>query len=484
MISWLDIAIKTYYCPDFQRLKYHYCLDFLILKYYYWIDFLEVGFMKREISEELQKWKNKKNRKVLLLRGARQVGKTYIIRKFGNSFSNFLEVNFEEHPSVCNFFNDSLSPDKIIEKLSLYFNIAIVEGKTLLFFDEIQACPNALRSLRFFYEKAPLLHLISAGSLLEFALSEIPSFGVGRIESLFMYPMNFYEFMEAKGLNQTVKLINNSSFNNPVEQVFHDKILNNLKIFQIIGGLPDVVKTYIETGNLILCQKIIDDLLLTYIDDFAKYKTKVSTSKLKEVFYSIAFQAGGKFKYSNVSKEPSSGYKQALDLLIKSGLAYKVFHTAARGIPLGAQIKNNKFKVVPFDTGIYQRLQGLDLSEFILSDNQSLINKGSISEIFVHNELISTKSHNLKPEIYYWHREKRGSNAEVDYVISVNENIIPIEVKAGTKGQMQSLHLFLKERNLDYGIRISAELFSVFDKIKVLPIYASRKVWKLNKNTL
>ena len=177
------------------------------------------------------------------------------------------------------------------------------------------------------------LHLIAAGSLLEFALEEIPSFGVGRIELLFMYPMNFFEFLKALGSELLIDLIKNASPENPVDPVLHVKIMDILKTFQLIGGLPEVIKKYVETKNLLECQEIIDSLILTYVDDFAKYRKRLPPEKLNEVFKSISLQAGTKFKYSNISNERSSTYKTALDLLIMAGLAYKVFHTSARGLP-------------------------------------------------------------------------------------------------------------------------------------------------------
>ncbi|MCK4979957.1 MAG: ATP-binding protein [Candidatus Delongbacteria bacterium] len=428
--------------------------------------------MKRDIEKYLLDWKNRKDRKVLLVRGARQVGKTYSVRSLGKIFDNYLEVNFEENREIHNFFSETLSPQDIVKKLSLYFQQSIIPGKTLLFFDEIQANPDAIRSLRFFYEKMPELHLVAAGSLLEFALAEVSSFGVGRIESFFMYPMNFYEYLHAIGAKNLVQLIKDSGIDNPIDNVIHNKILDHLKTYQIIGGLPEVVNTYVNGNDLIQCQSVLDNLILGYTDDFAKYRVKSSPLVLDEVFKSIALQAGNKFKYSNISKDKSSTYKTALNLLVKAGIAYKIYHTSAQGLPLGAQIKHNKFKVVMFDTGIYQRISKLDLSSFAVLDYNSLINKGALAELYVCNELISTGNIRTKPEIFYWHREARGSNAEIDYVISVAGKIIPIEVKAGTRGAMQSLHLFLKERNLNTGIRFSGENYGTYDNILSIPAYA------------
>jgi predicted AAA+ superfamily ATPase len=437
--------------------------------------------MERLIDKELKNWKEKKDRKVLLLRGARQVGKTYSIRKLSKSFKKYLEINFEETPAASRLFEDSLSPQEICEKLAVYFNTTITPGDSLVFFDEIQACPMALRALRFFYEKMPDLHVAAAGSLLELALSEIPSFGVGRIHSLFMFPMTFEEYLQASGNDMLNEVISASSFHQSVVPVIHDKILDKMKIFLIIGGMPKVVETYINENDFHACQLEIDNIINSLIDDLAKYKKKVPSLRLEETFYSTALQAGKKFVYSNVGEgiESSKVYKEALELLVKAGIAYKVYHTSARGIPLGAQINPKRFKVIPYDTGIYQRLLGLNLSDYILTDFSQLVNRGSLTEIYVGLELIANQPPHMRPGLFYWHREARAGNAEVDYVTALGTRILPIEVKAGTRGQMQSLHLFLNDRNLDCGVRISHENFGQYEKIRTIPIYAVKHIKQL-----
>lgn len=433
--------------------------------------------MLRIIDKELFAWKKDPKRKTLLIRGARQVGKTYSVRKLGQKFKHLLEINLEENKAVHKFFEESLTPQQINEKLSVYFNIPIRPQETLLFFDEIQACPNALRSLRFYFEKMPELHVVAAGSLLEFALSEIPSFGVGRISSLYMYPLTFSEFLWALDETKLHDLILNSDEDHPLDDVFHQRLLDRFKTFQVLSGMPAVLQAYIDTKDVRACQISIDELISNIQDDFAKYKKRAPVLKLQEIFRSVVFQAGEKFKYSKVSPtEPSQGYKDALELLIKAGLAHKIHHTSAQGIPLGAQIDLKKFKVIVFDTGIQQRLFGLDLAQYMVSHTRDLINKGSLAESFVGLEILKHQSCRLKSQLYYWHREAKSSNAEVDYVIQKGEQIIPVEVKSGTKGQMQSLFLFLKERKLPYGIRISHENFNRFDNIITYPIYAAEKL--------
>ena len=433
--------------------------------------------MKRNIESSLLEWKDDTERKVLLVRGARQVGKTYSIRNLGKTFKYFIEVNFEEDPKIRLFFKDSLNPFSLCEKLSAYYDTPVSDGDTLLFLDEIQACPEALSSLRFFHEKRPGLHVVGAGSLLELVLSEIPSMGVGRISSLFMYPMTFGEYLMAVGEDGLSKVLSHASPAHPLEEPFHRRLVEHVRTYQLLGGMPSVLKSYVEKKNIPACFGILDDLIVIFQDDFSKYKRRVPSSRLFEVFRSLAFQAGGKFKYSNVDSEScSQSIRDALHLLVLAGLAYLVRHTDARGLPLGAGIDDRKFKAMLFDIGIHQRLLGLDVPRHLTANELDLVNKGSLAEVFAGLELIAGQSPHRKPSLHYWHREARGSNAEVDYVLQQGAEILPVEVKAGTKGQMQSLFLFMNERKLSRGLRVSLENFSKYGPVEVIPLYAVSRI--------
>ncbi|MDD4203146.1 MAG: ATP-binding protein [Candidatus Omnitrophica bacterium] len=343
----------------------------------------------------------------------------------------------------------------------------------MLFFDEIQACPEALSSLRFFYEKMPELHVIAAGSLLEFALAHIPSQGVGRIHSLFLYPFSFDEFLQALEETSLIEMKNNADAKHPLDNIFHQKLIDHLKIFYLIGGMPEIVKEFVVSKDILSCQKKINDITETLKDDFAKYKKRSPVQRLKEVFDSIALQTGGKFKYSNIDGSSSHYFfKEALSLIVQAGLAYKIFHSAAQGIPLGAQIKINKFKVILSDTGIHQKVLGLDISNIVSAQNIEVINKGNLAELFTGMEILKNFDPEKRGQLYYWHREKRSSNAEVDYLLQKDDKIIPIEVKAGIKGKMQSMRIFIQEHSSPYGIRISLENFSQQGNIYNYPLYA------------
>jgi len=438
--------------------------------------------MIRKIDKNLIEWKNDCKRKPLLIRGARQIGKTYSVRNLSETFDSFLEVNFEENTNVKKLFDDSLTPALICEKLSAYYNKEIIPGKTLLFFDEIQNCPKAISSLRFFYEKMPNLHLIATGSLLEFAFEQIPSMGVGRIKSLFMFPLSFNEFLTALNENLLLNIIRkNIKFvqGSPIEEPLHKKAINLYKTFQLIGGLPEVVDSYISERNLNKCFEILDNLLITFKDDFAKYKNKVNVSRLTEVFNSAAIQAGGKFKYSKIDYSASSNsLKDSLNLLEKAGIIYKITHSSANGIPLGAEINNKKFKVILFDTGLHQRMLGIDISKYIAIDNFETINKGAMAEIFSGLEILKNSNRNILKKLYYWHREARSSNAEVDYVIQSGEEIIPVEVKAGKTGSLKSLHQFMDSHKSKTGIKISLDNYCKNNNIISVPLYAIAEILK------
>jgi uncharacterized protein len=430
--------------------------------------------MKRTIDKALESWKQDPKHPVLLVRGARQVGKTYSIRKLGESFENLVEVNFEENDEVESFFDGSRLPQDIVEKLSAYFAAPIVPGKTLLFFDEIQACPECLRSLRFFYEKMPLLHVVAAGSLLEFALEKIPSFGVGRISSVFMYPLSFNEFLQAIGMDRLATIITQASATSPVDPILHKKILEYLRTYLAIGGMPAVVDSYAREHDINKCMRLLDRLLSGFRDDFAKYREHSPIERLSEVFESVALQSGGKFKYSTVNPDITHyELKRAFDLLDKAGIVYRVNHTDARGIPLGAQINPRRFKALLFDIGIFQRIMNLDLPAYLVQSDTELVHKGAVAELFAGLELIANSAPDLHPRVYYWHREARSSNAEVDYVIQQGNTTVPVEVKAGNRGAMQSMRLFLAERALDRGIRLSLENFGSSGAIQTVPLYAA-----------
>jgi predicted AAA+ superfamily ATPase len=432
-----------------------------------------MDYIERQLDNELRKWQRSPSRKPLLLRGARQVGKSSAVRHLAQHFEYYVEVNFESDREVHRFFEGNVSPEGLVEKLSLYYDTPIVPEKTLLFFDEIQASLPAISSLRFFYEKMPALHLAAAGSLLEFALTDLRSFGVGRVRSLFVYPFSFADFLNACGQKTLREAVQQASPAKPLHPVIHEKILSCLRRFIVLGGMPEVVSKFVQTNDIRDCRQILDDLIISLQDDFSKYKKRVPSLRIQEIFDAVVRQMGGKFVYSDASQHSTHGQiKEALELLIMAGLVIPVTHTSANGIPLGAEINPARRKMLLVDTGIFQRLSGLNLSEAVLGNDFESINKGSLAELFVGLELLKSGSCYERHTLYYWHRETKSSNAEVDYVVQCNQKILPVEVKSGRQGSMQSLHLFLETKQVEYGIRTSLENFSEYDRIKVYPLYA------------
>ena len=433
--------------------------------------------MKRLIDTELEIWATEKEPKPLLLRGARQVGKTYAVRKLGKRFKHFAELNFDENPEIATFFDGALSAGPIVEKLAAYTHTPIIPGKTLLFLDESQACPRSLAALRYFREQLPSLHVIAAGSLLEFALEEIPSLGVGRLISRFMYPMTFTEFLLGIGEAALVDMMNAADFTHPIDEPFHRRLNSLLRTYMTIGGMPEIVAKYVENRDLLSAMNMLDDLLLVFHDDFAKYRKRVPLSRLAETFRSVAMQSGGKFVAAHVSRETkSTAIRDALELLVKAGLVLKTFHSSANGIPLGSEINETAFKALLADTGLHQRLLGLDLKELVSIDDAAFANKGSLAEVYSALQIASHSSMRHRPELYYWHRGALNATAEVDFVMQHGNGVLPVEVKAGLRGSMKSLRLFMAEKHIDIGVRASLENFATLPDVRIMPLYAIHRI--------
>lgn len=431
-------------------------------------------YFKRHIDKYLEDWKISSNRKPLLVRGARQVGKSSAVRHLGEGFKYFIEINLERQGNIKALFGDNLDIKKLCSQLSAIYNTPIIPGETLLFIDEIQESQRAISSLRYFYEDYPELHVVAAGSLLEFTLKELPSFGVGRIRSMYMYPFSFDEFLEAQGLSMQVEYKRDeANCEHPLPMPLHEEMTSQLRSFYLVGGMPEAIRIWVDTNDYNECATVHNDILDTYLDDFKKYKTRISPLLLSQTLKSVALQAGEKFIYTQVSDNVNgTTVKEALALLTLAGLIAPVTHTAANGIPLGAEI-NPKFRKYLFlDIGLMQSLLGIQPADILIANETDFINKGGLSEMFAGLELIKYADYLKKTELYYWQRMERNAQAEVDYVISRKGKIYPIEVKANYSGSMQSMYKFLELKGCEYGIRTSLEPFSSYEKVKVIPLYA------------
>jgi len=438
--------------------------------------------MKRDIEKVLKKWKDEKRRYPLLVRGARQVGKSYSIKKFASEdFENLVEINFEQNPKYKACF-DTLNPEKIIESISILSNSDITPGKTLLFLDEIQECPNAIVSLRYFYEQFPDLHVVGAGSLLEFALSQEDfKMPVGRIQYVYLKPLSFLEFLDAIGEEKIRNIIENLSQDNLPSKVIHEHILSFIRLYSIIGGMPAVIYEYINSKDIKRCLNVQTIIIQTYRDDFGKYASRVKYKYLQKIFYGVPKMVGRKFKYSNIDRDMQSrDLKEALTLLEKAGVVFRVKHTDGNGLPLETQAKENIFKIVFLDIGLMQNICGLS-SDILLTSNEDFIkvNEGALVEQFVAQELLNYQDCYTQPSLYYWVREAKNSSAEVDYVIPCCSKAIPIEVKSGKTGTLKSIHLFLKKANLSVGVKISLLPYDNTLPVISIPFYAIKKIPEL-----
>lgn len=367
-------------------------------------------YIKRNIDAQLIAWKEDTMRKPLLLRGARQVGKSSAIRNFGKQFKYFAEVNFERNKAVKTFFHGDIDVRLIVEKISTYINVPIEAGNTLLFFDEIQECPEALMALRFFKEEYPELHVVAAGSLLEFALQELSTFGVGRIHSLFMYPMTFDEFLFANHEDGLVKIRDGAYGKQPVEQVFHDKLVEYFRTYLLVGGMPESVLAWIRTHDFTRCRNIQEDIVLTYEDDFSKYKKRVNPDLLRTTMRGVCHQAGGKLTFKQISADyQSSQIREALRLLTLAGIITPVISTSGNGIPLDAEADEKSMKVLFLDSGLLLAVLQLEgdlaqhLIELILAGTpQNLVNKGGLIEMVAGLEIMRNKPCVQREKMFFW----------------------------------------------------------------------------------
>jgi len=441
--------------------------------------------MFRLLEDKLKAWKADSFRMPLLLRGARQVGKSYLVEKFGQeNFETVVIINFDANPEYCACF-EALDPQLIIQKIELISNQIITPGKTLLFLDEIQNCPKAIMSLRYFKEKWPLLHVIGAGSLLEFALEDQDfSFPVGRVQFIYIRPLSFKEFLLANNTVHLPGLIEKTSLKNPIEDVVHDHLIKYVKQYYLVGGMPAAIAVFLKTKSFLKSREMQAIILQTYQNDFGKYAKKNDLGYLQLLFEKIPNLIGQQIKYSKIDPEVNAReLKKALRLLGQAGILHQVHATSAAGIPLKFHQNEQKFKMLFLDIGLIQQVNQID-PEKIWVEDLTQINAGMMAEQFVGQEFLSSGEFYEERDLFFWEREKSGSDAEVDYIISIGSQIIPVEVKAGKSGKLRSLKLFMEEKKSPLGIRISQSPLSYQDNILSIPFYMIDQIPRLVKEVL
>jgi len=425
--------------------------------------------MQRMAEKQLAGWKDSPRRKPLIIRGARQVGKTWLVENvLAKQFTGFAKIDLEKRRDLHSLFSGNLEPESILKHLELTTG-RIIPGQTLLFFDEIQACPRALMALRYFYEEMPELHVIAAGSLLEFAFGEI-SIPVGRVQYLHMHPMTFYEYLLAMGKEQMAEYTLNDQ--DDVASSIQQIILRELRIYFFVGGMPECVKTYRDSGSIVETFQVQSEILDSYRDDFSKYTPRINTVCLDAVFLNVAKSIGEQLKYTRLNDGHSSLMnRKAFDLLVKARVVHKIPACDPSGLPLGATANLKKFKASMLDIGLMQRLCQVPVELELQQENLLAMYRGKLAEQFVAQELLAWHS----SELFYWARDARGSSAEVDFLVVRQGNIYPVEVKSGAGGSLRSLHLMLENyHNCPLGLVLYCGTSNKLpdQKLQFLPIYS------------
>jgi len=426
--------------------------------------------MKRLLYKSLLDWKKSNRRKPLLLQGARQVGKTYLVNEFGKSeYQNFYYLNFEQNPRFASFFEQELNPEQIIFDLGLYFGEKIVSENTLIFFDEIQEVPNVLKSLKYFYEQAPDYHIIAAGSLLGVSVGKETSFPVGKVNFLTMYPMSFIEFLEAFGEEFILRQFSNFTKMQPLPEIVHEKLLKHLKMYLFLGGMPEVLSDFLKNKDIETAREIQNEILEAYSRDFSKYADRSQAIKTSELWNSIPAQLAKenkKFKYADVSKNARAAtYENTIDWLYKAGLIHLAKNISSPKIPLSGYADCSKFKIFMLDTGLLGAMLKVTPALIIEPTEIFAEYNGAIIENYVANQLINTGI----TELFYW---TSNSDAEVDFVIERNNKIIPIEVKSGYRKGKKSLLSYAQKYNPETIFRLSPRNYILQESFANIPLYA------------
>jgi len=429
--------------------------------------------MRRLAEETVSLWKESVRRKPLIIRGARQVGKTWLVENaLAKQFEHFVKIDFEKRRDLHVHFEGDLDPNKILALLELEAG-RILPGKTLLFLDEVQACPRAIMALRYFYEQKPELHVVAAGSLLEFAFGDM-SVPVGRVQYLHLYPMTFCEYLLATGKDVMAEYAQQCP--STVETSIQNRILGELRSYFFVGGMPECVRTYQDSGSMVEAFAVQSEILETYRDDFSKYKPQMDHTCLDAVFLNVTRRIGEQLKYTHLSEGYSGQMnRKAFDLLTKAQVIHKIPSCNPSGLPLGASANPKKFKACMLDIGLMQRLCQVPVELELKQENLLAMYRGQLAEQFVAQELLARHS----SQLYYWSRDARSSPAEVDYLVVRDGVIYPVEVKSGAGGSLRSLHLMLERySNCPEGLVLYSGSYKKLagQKLVFMPLYNAANI--------
>ena len=422
----------------------------------------------RKIEANLQEWKDRSKRKPLILRGARQTGKTTLVRKFASRFGRLIELNLEKD-AIRKIFDEVRDIKQVIQSIEGIANQRIVPGESLLFLDEIQNSVSAIKLLRYFYEEMPGLHVIAAGSLLEVRMKkEGWSFPVGRVEFLYLFPVTFEEFLSALGEDVLMDALLHYQPDKPLPIPLHEKLTDLIADYMIVGGLPEAVDTYAKSRSFASVKNCHETLVSSFKEDFAKYSKASEVEYLKLVWDRVPFEIGNRIKYSKIagSNAASHNISRAFDILHEAMLVERIFPTTHLALPLAAKPKASP-KAVFLDIGLCCHALHLtkdQVKEKILNP----VYGGALFEEFVGQELLSSDFQHRNP-LYFWTREEKGTCSELDFLVSVGNRIIPVEVKSGSHGSLKSLHQFLCRSGTSLGVRVCNRPLQIEDHLLTTP---------------
>lgn len=435
--------------------------------------------MYRNKIEELMKWKNDVNRKPLIIRGARQVGKTWLMKEFGEKYyEKCAYINFDDNTRMNRMFNEDFDLNRIIQGLKIESGVNIEPENTLLIFDEIQENPQALKALKYFSENAREYHIVAAGSLLGVAMHSGTSFPVGKVDFLDLAPLSFFEFLDAIGQKELLDLLIKNDFT--MLDIFHNKVREYLKLYFYIGGMPEAVSSYVQKKDLIDVRKIQKNLLENYEQDFSKHAPNNIVPRIRQLWNNIPTQLAKenkKFIYGLVREGARAReYEIALSWLIDCGLVYQVNRVNNSKIPLSAYQDFNAFKLYLLDIGLLSAMADLD-AKTLLEDNELFEEfKGSLTEEYVICQLKECTSLN----VFYWSAE--NGTAELDFITQIGNNNVPIEVKASKNLQAKSLKVFVQKYNTKMNIRTSTTNYKQEEWLINLPLYSIGNIENVIEN--
>ena len=430
--------------------------------------------LKRIIMQKLIEWKNSKYRKPLILKGARQIGKTYILKEFGNrEYEGVAYFNFDHDNDLFDLFRNTKDPKRILEQLSFIYGKAILPEKTLIIFDEIQECPNALNSLKYFNEEVNEYHIACAGSLLGIRLSQ-EAFPVGKVQFLNMYPMTFSEFLYADGCDNLVEYMKSLNRIENIPEIFFNQLEEKLKVYFIIGGMPEAVNVWVNEKNLEIVNQIQDNILRAYESDFSKHTQKSEANKISLIWNNIPSQLSKdnkKFLYQVIKKGARAReYEEALNWLNDANLIYKIYNVSKTDFPLKAYNDLSSFKIYMNDIGLLRKMSNLDSRIIVQKDKLFEEFKGAFTENYILNTLCST--FDTVPNYYTFDRH------EIDFVIQYKNNIIPIEVKSNRNVNNISLTRYNEKKDNNFAIRFSMNNLKKDGKIINIPLFLAEYIEK------